>query len=109
MLIYTYTKAPKPKRKPKAEREQYEQWLAKHNVTGKKSKPKFVPLEYKLEIPRKTTEYKSLNPTNMAPAPRREKNVYTGDKMLGIGTLHKSNAVPVFSAEDATDIARMRR
>jgi len=35
--------------------------------------------------------------------------VYTGDKMIGIGTLHKSNAVPVFSSDDAKDIARMRR
>jgi hypothetical protein len=35
--------------------------------------------------------------------------VYTGDKMIGIGQLHKSNAVPVFRAEDAEDIARMRR
>ena len=35
--------------------------------------------------------------------------VYTGDKMIGIGQLHKSNAVPVFRTEDAEDIARMRR
>jgi hypothetical protein len=35
--------------------------------------------------------------------------VYTGEKMIGIGTLHKSNAVPVFSSDDAKDIARMRR
>jgi hypothetical protein len=37
------------------------------------------------------------------------KKVYTGDKMLGIGTMHKSNAVPVFSKEDAVDMAKMRR
>jgi len=34
---------------------------------------------------------------------------YTGNKMIGIGTLHKSNAVPVFSTEEAGEIARMRR
>lgn len=34
---------------------------------------------------------------------------YTGTKMLGIGVLHKSNSVPVFSSEEATDMARMRR
>ncbi len=34
---------------------------------------------------------------------------YTGTKMLGVGQLHKSNAVPVFSQEEATDLARMRR
>ena len=34
---------------------------------------------------------------------------YTGTKIRGIGTMHKSNAVPIFSDEDAVDIARMRR
>jgi len=34
---------------------------------------------------------------------------YTGTKILGIGTMHKSNAVPVFSEEEAHDIATMRR
>jgi len=34
---------------------------------------------------------------------------YTGTKMIGIGTLHKSNAVPVFSEDEAHEMARMRR
>jgi hypothetical protein len=42
-------------------------------------------------------------------APAAVRKVYTGTKILGIGTLHKSNAVPVFSDEEAQDIARMRR
>jgi hypothetical protein len=39
----------------------------------------------------------------------RKENVYTGDKLLGIATMHKSNMVPVFSKESAEDIAKMRR
>jgi hypothetical protein len=35
--------------------------------------------------------------------------VYTGTKVKGIATMHKSNAVPVFSDEEAKDISRMRR
>lgn len=35
--------------------------------------------------------------------------VYTGTKVLGIATMHKSNAVPVFAAEEAVEISRMRR
>ena len=35
--------------------------------------------------------------------------VYTGTKIKGIGTMHKSNAVPIFSDEEAQDIAHMRR
>jgi hypothetical protein len=34
---------------------------------------------------------------------------YTGSKVKGIGTMHKSNAVPVFSDEEAVDISTMRR
>ena len=35
--------------------------------------------------------------------------VYTGTKVKGIGTMHKSNAVPIFSDEEAIEISRMRR
>ena len=38
-----------------------------------------------------------------------ETKVYTGDKVKGIGTMHKSNAVPIFSNEEAIDISKMRR
>ena len=40
---------------------------------------------------------------------RPKEKVYTGDKLLGIATMHKSNSVPVFKKEDAADIASMRR
>jgi hypothetical protein len=36
-------------------------------------------------------------------------NTYTGDRLIGIATMHKSNSVPVFSQEDAIEISRMRR
>ncbi len=34
---------------------------------------------------------------------------YTGDNIVGIGTMHKSNAVPIFSDQEAKDISSMRR
>lgn len=34
---------------------------------------------------------------------------YTGTKVKGIATMHKSNAVPVFTDEEAIDISKMRR
>ena len=34
---------------------------------------------------------------------------YTGTKILGIATLHKSNGVPVFNDQEAKDISKMRR
>lgn len=35
--------------------------------------------------------------------------MYTGDKVLGVALMHKSSYAPVFSTEDAHDIAKMRR
>lgn len=39
------------------------------------------------------------------PAPK----VYTGDKIVGIAAMHKSNLVPVFNEQAAKDISKMRR
>ncbi len=44
-----------------------------------------------------------------APALKMPDKIYTGTKIKGIGTMHKSNAVPIFSDEEAIDIAKMRR
>lgn len=46
---------------------------------------------------------------DMSPAVKAQDKVYTGTKIIGIGTMHKSNAVPIFSDEQAQDIAHMRR
>ena len=54
------------------------------------------------------TKYPSLD-SGVGNAPAPAQKVYTGENMLGIATMHKSNAVPVFSAESATDISKMRR
>ena len=36
-----------------------------------------------------------------------ESKVYTGVNLVGIATMHKSNAVPVFSISAAKDISNM--
>lgn len=40
---------------------------------------------------------------------RREKETYTGTKIIGIVVMHKSNLVPVTSKDQAEDTAKMRR
>jgi len=35
--------------------------------------------------------------------------MYTGDKVLGIAIMHKSNLVPIFSDEEAVAVSSMRR
>jgi hypothetical protein len=57
---------------------------------------------------RETPHYDSL-PFTAGPCTKPEQKVYTGDKIKGIGTMHKSNAVPIFSDEEAVEISKMRR
>lgn len=47
--------------------------------------------------------------TGQGSTAKKESLKYTGDKMLGIGVLHKSNSVPIFRVDDAKDISTMRR
>jgi len=67
-------------------------------------------LNYKLTTPvgRTNTHHIPSRDTggNATLAPAK---VYTGTKVKGIATMHKSNAVPVFSDEEAVEISRMRR
>jgi hypothetical protein len=67
-------------------------------------------LVYKLEVPeqRSTKQYKSVD-TGQGSTAKAQPKIYTGDKMMGIGTMHKSNMVPIFSDQEAKDISTMRR
>ena len=59
--------------------------------------------------PRRLTNHIPSLDTGKGIAVKKEVTQYTGTAMLGIGQLHKSNAIPVFSKEDAIDISKMRR
>lgn len=118
MLLYGRIAKSKPKKKPKAVREQYEQWLAeinkqKTNFAFSKTvaKPQNVAKIPSLKPPpgRETPRYPSLNTGGDNCTKPVHGKVYTGDKIIGIGTLHKSNAVPIFNSEDAVAISKMRR
>ena len=65
---------------------------------------------YSLKPPpgRETPKINSL-PFTGGPCVKAPEKIYTGTKIKGIGTMHKSNAVPIFSDEEAVDISRMRR
>jgi hypothetical protein len=114
MIIYTRTpksKKRKPNAKKRALQESWQQVLNRHAT---KKPPVIVrrglSATYKLEVPtfRQQQKMTSLNSDHYDTF-RKSDKVYTGDAMLGIGTLHKSNAVPVFSEEEARDQANMRR
>jgi hypothetical protein len=110
MLIYTNQKS--KKRKPNAKQKALAaEWQELINRT----KPQFSAKvrSEKISAPkpfvRETPRYPSLNSNEYDCFKPIKGKVYTGDKMKGIGTLHKSNAVPIFTDEEARDQASMRR
>jgi len=62
------------------------------------------PQPYRREIP----TYASAACT-AGVAARVEPPRYTGTLVKGIGTMHKSNAIPIIDEEQMRDLARMRR
>ena len=117
MIIYTNQKS-KKKNKTKKQIAEYQSWLDSvnslstnfsHKNMGKITHdPKSVP---KLTVPagREVPKIPSrVTPGGTCTKPIEGK-VYTGTAMKGIGTLHKSNAVPIFSDQEAIDQASMRR
>jgi len=99
-------------------RELDEQWTALQKKWGVESEDKkrkramsAETLIYSLPTPigrTNTHHIKSLN-SGAGVAVLKPSPVYTGTKIKGIGTMHKSNAVPIFSDEEAVAIANMRR
>lgn len=78
----------------------------------KKRKRAMAAEPLKLDLsppPGRETKYIPSHGDGLGNAALKQTQTYTGDKMLGIGQLHKSNAVPVFSNEEAIDISKMRR
>ena len=109
-LIYTHQKS--KKRKPNAkQRELQAEWEALLNKHKPKKKVEPVMTKYvtpRVPEGRSTRAYKSLD-SGIGVATMPEQKVYTGDKMIGISSTHKSNLIPVFSKEHAEDISKMRR
>lgn len=69
---------------------------------------KIKPIEVQQPYRRQTDKVPSHGMTGSATKPVQGK-VYTGTAIIGIGTMHKSNAVPIFNDSEAKDISTMRR
>lgn len=113
MIIHTHQKS--KKRKPNAKQRElqaaWESLMVQHapKKPARIVKPLVSPVVSKpfvREIPNYPSHQTNLPMSCTKPI---EGKRYTGDKMLGIGTLHKSNAVPIFTNEEAKDQASMRR
>ena len=86
-------------------------------IRGQYKPKQKVEKEFKPYVPpqtinRNTKDYPSLTTSNAIPGSCAKKppQQYTGDLIVGIATMHKSNAVPVMrGTKQAEDIAKMRR
>jgi len=115
MMIYVRDRS-KPKGTTKKQQVEYQEWLnslqnqktnfTKGNSIVKKSKVLVTP---RVPPGRETPRYPSVDTGGGTTTKPIHGKVYTGSLMKGIGTLHKSNAVPIFSDEEARDQAAMRR
>lgn len=103
------SKAKKPTAKQRQLQSDWEKLLKKYEPKKPIAQTKDT-WNYSLGAParRETPKIPSL-PFTGGVCSKKETPVYTGTAIKGIGTMHKSNAVPIFSDEQAIEIATMRR
>ena len=96
------------KREAEKLEESWQKIVGKHSID---IKTKAVTQSYCLSpvLPRSSRDIPSKPDTVKGAVTIKQTQQYTGDKILGIGTMHKSNAVPIFSDDEAKDISKMRR
>lgn len=105
------SKRRKSKRKPgwQAAEEKHNKWLKKMGVHPDQLKGK--ERNAGLSIPEYSESRPTIKTSDAIPgySPKSKGNEYTGDYIIGIGTMHKSNMVPVTRKKDAVEMAKMRR
>ena len=92
-----------------AAKQKHNKWLRKMGVHPDQLKLREKSIGKSL--PDYSTECKSI-PTSDRIGPiegKRAAKVYSGDYIIGIATMHKSNLVPVGRGNNAEDFAKMRR
>jgi len=111
---------------PKQTFEQYLEWIYGKGTktkerSGSKTSPTFTTksqtgiskneISTRTKTVEETRSHKipSKEDTVKGPCSSKPSPVYTGSKVIGIGTMHKSNMVPIFSDDEAKDISSMRR
>ena len=118
MIIHSHIpkrKPRKPNAKQRALKSSWQALLEKYDVKPTKKvvqKPsRIIAIDHPRVIvdPSRSTKHIPSLDSGTGGTGKKAVMQYTGDAMLGIGQLHKSNAVPIFKAQDAIDISKMRR
>ena len=89
---------------PCGRKKSYNAWSTKKQAT-----PEFQPLEVTSKPYRRSTVVHKSVDSGAHNTQKKESMVYTGTLIKGIGTMHKSNAVPVIDVQQMKDLSRMSR
>lgn len=99
------------KRKDAELRQEWEKKKAEIDKTAKviQSRPLTRPFPKLGPPPGRETRYIPSLDTGAGVGAKKENPVYTGDKVLGVSIVHKSCLQPVFTSDQAKELASMRR
>lgn len=97
-------KRKKSKRQIEAEA-YHEKWLASMGITGRKKLKGVAHVDLREGL----KENAALTNGIAGNGSKKKSKTYTGDYVQGIATMHKSNAIPITSGEQAIEVAQMRR
>jgi hypothetical protein len=107
MIVYMNTRSKKTKKQMIKEKIAWQQYQTKYGLKNKNDNskaPLILTATYRREVP-----YVPSLGDGIGNAVKKDRNQYTGNKMLGVACMHKSNLVPIFNDEAAIEVANMRR
>lgn len=113
MMLYVGTKSKKTKKQREKDRQAWKEQQERYKLVSIAKKGnayrgliQMSPLE--LNSDRLASNLPSKD-SGVGVAAKKMANTYTGDNLIGIGMMHKSNLVPVFKGDEAKDLSSMRR
>lgn len=114
-IIQFSTKSKKTRKQKEKEKDAWELYKQKYGLVENKARTQQIvkthtPTSMRVIRPG-AMDFKSIpsRGESVDVATKPNAKVYTGDKLVGIATMHKSNLVPIFNTEAAEDVAKMRR
>mgnify|MGYP006279864759 CR=1 FL=1 len=114
-ILYLSTKSKKTRKQRQKQKDAWEAYKLKYGIVENKGRTQQLVKTFKepvLSVLRPGAmdhkQHKSLN-SGAAVATKAPQKVYTGNAIVGIATMHKSNLVPIFNEQAAKDVANMRR
>lgn len=114
-VIYLSTKSKKTRKQRQKEKDAWETYKQKYGLVENRGRTQQIVKSWSPEAPKVmrvgSEDYKNCKSieSGLHVATKAPQKKYTGDAIVGIATMHKSNIVPIFNTQAARDVANMRR